>query len=93
MTDTVERSGLQEEGKTLGPVHRLSTMTPQDGDRGVTWDPEVESEVNFAREAYKEAMAEGGYAAFRVDEGRREQIHSFRPEYGEIVLVRQMQGG
>lgn len=82
MTDTIER-----------PVHRLATMTQEHGDLEVTWDPEVEDEVNHARESFDRFMAKGGYAAFRVDEGHREQIRSFEPEAGEIVLARQMQGG
>ena len=71
----------------------MSVLNRQ-GDMTVTWDSEVESEVEHARQTF-DRMRRKGHAAYRTREGgqRGEQISRFDPEAESILLAPPLAGG
>ena len=74
----------------MGSMSILSKV----GDVKVSWDPEVASEVNIAREAFN-AHKKKGHAMFRMTKsgGRGERIEEFDRYAERIVVVPPVQGG
>jgi len=66
----------------------------REGDMTVTWDSEVEAEVEHARQTFNR-MREKGHAAYRTREGgqRGEQIRTFDPSAESILLAPPLAGG
>lgn len=84
------------------PGHRMEVMNAK-GDTQITWDPENEESVNFARGEYNRLTREG-YRPFNTDvlaegpagvvERKGNQLmREFDPAVGRILMVPHMQGG
>lgn len=70
----------------------LATMDSS-GDTKVSWDPSKPGEVAAARATFDSLRAKG-YAAYRMNgENQGEQIFTFDPAAGRIILAPAMQGG
>lgn len=72
----------------------LRVMDPAHGDLKMTWDPDVESEVERVRKTFVE-MRGKGFAAFRVDKGgdRAEIMREFDPDARAIIMTPPVSGG
>lgn len=66
------------------------------GDTRLTWDKSKQDEVAAARKMFDDLKAKG-YMAFTVVEkavgDKGEQIHSFNPDAGKIIMAAPMRGG
>lgn len=64
------------------------------GDETVTWDPEVDADVDRLRRRFDEIVAQG-YLVFELDEQTKEgtQVHAFDKQARELRAFRPMVGG
>jgi len=86
---------MMETQETQEPKHVMAIMGPK-GDLKVMWDPARQDEVDVARKQFDELTTKKNYVAFRVTgkEGEKgEQIRTFDPEAGRIILAPQIRGG
>ena len=76
----------------------LSYLTPEDGDVRLSWEHGNADDVATARRAFDD-LRRKGYLAYKITAGRRgaeaqrDQIRTFDPEAGQIVLVPPLRGG
>ena len=67
----------------------------REGDVKHIWDPAVPAEVEAARATF-DRMTRSGHLAFKVTDGKGkkgEQIRTFDPAAGKIILAPPMAGG
>jgi len=64
----------------------------REGDKQVAWNPEVDTEVEYARNIFEELLA-GNYRAYSVGEEKTLVVDVFDPTIPKLVMVPQMQGG
>lgn len=64
------------------------------GDKKEIWNPRIPDEVESAKKTFED-LRRKGYLAFRVnaDGSQGEQINTFDPEAGKMIMVPQMRGG
>lgn len=74
-------------------MHFMHIMD-QTGHTSITWDPDVDVEVEVAKTTFN-SLIKKGYSAFRVGENdeRGSRIKEFDPEAGKLMMVPQLQGG
>jgi hypothetical protein len=75
--------------------HKLS-IASADGDTLVTWDPEIEAEVEAALAAFNTAKSPAGGSMLAYAEsspGTGEVIKDFDPDAEAIYMTPQIQGG
>lgn len=62
------------------------------GDKQVTWEPQVDVEVEKARCIFEELLA-GNYTAFSVGEEETLMVETFDPTIPKLVMVPVVAGG
>jgi len=74
----------------MGEISVLGTK----GDVKIIWDPSVKVEVDSAKKQFEELLKKG-YLAFSVgkDHEASEEIKSFKPVLGKMILVPALVGG
>ncbi len=75
---------------------RVGTMKVMDqtGHTEISWNAEVNAEIEVARAAFEE-LTKKGYQAFSVGEnGKQDQrLRTFDPEAEKILMIPQLRGG
>ena len=64
------------------------------GDTKLMWSPDNQDEVNAAKKTFDE-LRKKRFLAFKVEEGGKqgEQVTTFDPKAGKIIMVPQFAGG
>lgn len=72
----------------------MKIASAREGDRRISWDKGKKHEVEDAKATFDNHVKQGGYLAYRVEDGKKgTQIRDFDPAAEEIILVPQMVGG
>lgn len=92
MTSLIE--ALSKAKKSDDGRHTMSVMATGKGDYKVTWDPEVEAEVDAARKSFDE-LRKKGMAAYAVDRkgGKGRVLNSFDPDAEAMIMAPALVGG
>lgn len=76
-------------------MHEMRIMSPIDGDKHVTWDPNDPKSVKKARKAF-EKHVDAGHKAFKVKhvpDRKGSPVKTFNPDEEEYLLAPAMAGG
>lgn len=74
---------------------QIRVMTPKDGDKSVTWDPENAESVKAAKDEFDKLKSDGHklYKTKTTTTRTGEPVDEFDPSVGEYLAVPAMAGG
>jgi len=73
-------------------VSRVPKSMRRAGDTKVIFDPEVEEEVDVAKEQF-ENLIDKGFTAFKVNKKGEKSTTKFNPKEGKYIFLPPIQGG